>query len=133
MQSTLIGMAVVALFSIAPLSAQAARPGVILYEEAADLSERLPELAEPGSKPRSVSLRGAAETGVSQPGFSRRRALLERSTLPYVGTNRLRYAATYKRMRYAAYYRDARERCCTIYSGKARHTCIGEARMKFIQ
>ncbi|MDP1756943.1 MAG: hypothetical protein Q8K62_05925 [Thiobacillus sp.] len=121
MHSTFIGMAVVALFGIAPLSAQAAKPGLTLYE---------------GGKPRSSSLTDATETRFAQPGFSGRRAdvrLVEKTTLPYVGPDRVRYAATYKRMRYAAYYRDARERCCTIYSGKARHTCIGEARVKYIQ
>ncbi len=32
--------------------------------------------------------------------------------------------------RYAAYYNDARSRC-DMYSGKARATCIEEAKMKF--
>ena len=40
MQSMFTGMAVVALLGIALLSAQAARPGVTVYEGAADLSER---------------------------------------------------------------------------------------------
>jgi hypothetical protein len=37
---------------------------------------------------------------------------VEKTTLTYVETNKLRYAA---------YYKDAKERC-TVYSGKARNT-----------
>lgn len=93
MQSTFISMAVVALFGIAPLSAQAAEPGEALSEGAAALAER--HRARP----------------------------VEKTTVAYVETNKLRYAA---------YYKDAKERC-TVYSGQARNTCIGEARMKYIQ
>lgn len=32
--------------------------------------------------------------------------------------------------RYAAYYNDARSRCA-MYRGKARNTCVDEARMKY--
>jgi len=93
LQSTFISMAVVALFGIAPLSAQAAKPGEALGEGAAALVER--QSARP----------------------------VEKTTLAYVETNKLRYAV---------YYKDAKERC-TVYGGQARNICIGEARMKYIQ
>lgn len=47
----------------------------------------------------------------------------EKSTLAQVET---------KRLRYAAYYKDAKERC-TLYSGRARDICVGEAQMKYIE
>lgn len=93
MRSTFMSMAIVALFG-APLFAQAVKPGD-LGEGAAAIDER--------RRARPV-----------EP--------VETTTLAYVET---------KRLRYAAYYKDARERC-TVYSGNARDICIDEARMKYI-
>ncbi|MDO8942390.1 MAG: hypothetical protein Q7U75_04355 [Desulfobacterales bacterium] len=123
MQSTFIGMAVVALLGIALLTVQVARPRVTVYEGVDGHSERQAERDESGGEPRSPSLK-VAEVRVAQ---SVR--LVEKSPLPSTDTNRVRY----KKMRYAAYDREARERCRTTYKGKARETCIDEARMKYIR
>ncbi|OGU23530.1 MAG: hypothetical protein A2580_09350 [Hydrogenophilales bacterium RIFOXYD1_FULL_62_11] len=131
MQSTFIGMAVVALLGIALLTVQVARPRVTVYEGLDGHSERQAERDESGGEPRSPSLK-VAEVRVAQSVFNGRRAdvgLVEKSPLPSTDTNRVRY----KRMRYAAYDREARERCRTTYKGKARETCIDEARMKYIR
>jgi hypothetical protein len=47
----------------------------------------------------------------------------ENNTLAYVRVSKTRYEA---------YFNDAKARC-TMYRGKARDTCIDEARMKYAQ
>ncbi|MDP3123496.1 MAG: hypothetical protein Q8M46_02730 [Thiobacillus sp.] len=47
----------------------------------------------------------------------------ENNTLAYVRVSKTRHEA---------YFNDARARC-TMYRGKARATCIDEARMKYVQ
>ncbi|MBW8307172.1 MAG: hypothetical protein K0M46_10185 [Thiobacillus sp.] len=60
MQSIFISMAVVALFGIAPLSAQAAKPGETLSEGAAALGERQSARPEEQAYAETNKLRYAA-------------------------------------------------------------------------